>query len=88
MHRANVNHWGPTEVSRGLDSKQLVTDLHDGGLGRDEAVEMLCLVCGVPRGAARLFVASHPAWAAESAASYPDGWMPALRCYGERALPS
>jgi hypothetical protein len=67
MHRSNVVLWDPAEVSRGMDSKQLVADLHDSGLARDEAVEMLCLVFGIPRGAARLFVASHPAWAAETA---------------------
>ena len=33
---------------------------------------MLCLVFGVPRGAARLLVASHPAWAAETAANDSD----------------
>jgi hypothetical protein len=46
-----------------LCSKQFVTDLHDQGLPRDEVIVAVSQVFGIPRGAARLFVLSHPAWA-------------------------
>ncbi len=49
---------------------------------------MLCLMFGVPRGAARLFVASHPAWAAETVANDSDGSIPAPGCYGAMTSPS
>ena len=34
---------------------------------------MLSMMFGIPRGAARLFVASHPAWAAETAGNDSGG---------------
>ncbi len=68
MHRANGVLRNRAEMSRGMDSKQFVTELHAEGVDRDEAIEMLCLVFSIPRGAASLFVASHPVWAAEIAA--------------------
>jgi hypothetical protein len=86
MHQANV-FWDRAELSRGIDSKQLVTELHTNGFARDEAVEMLRLVFGVTRGAARLFVASHPVWAAGTAANDWDGLMPVPECYERWALP-
>jgi hypothetical protein len=73
MHRDNISLRRLDGLSRGLDSKQFVTELRDGGFTRDQAIEALCQVFGVPRGAARLFVVSHPAWAAEAAAREPDG---------------
>jgi hypothetical protein len=36
------------------------------GVGRDEAIEAVSQMYGVTRGAARLFVLSHPAWAEEA----------------------
>jgi hypothetical protein len=68
MHRTNIVLSDLAGVSRGIPSKQFVTDMHDRGGSRDEAIAMLCLMFGVPQGAARLFVASHPAWATETAA--------------------
>jgi hypothetical protein len=68
MHRDNIVLSDLAGVSRGMPSKQLVTEMHERGAARDEAIAMLCLMFGVPRGAARLFVASHPAWATETAA--------------------
>jgi hypothetical protein len=49
-----------------MHGKQFVTELHAQGVARDEAVEIICVVFGVPRGAAGLFVASHPAWTADT----------------------
>jgi len=61
MHRDN--HRYGSEPGRGLCSKQFVIDLHHQGLSRDEAIEAVSQVFGIPRGAARLFVLAHPAWA-------------------------
>jgi hypothetical protein len=52
-----------SEPRRGLCSKQFVADLRDQGIPRDDAIFAVCQVFGVPRGAAQLFVLSHPAWA-------------------------
>jgi hypothetical protein len=87
MHRDNIVLSDLAGVSRGMPSKQFVTELHARGAAREEAIEMLCLMFGVPRGAARLFVASHPAWAAETAANDSDGSI-GLGGYGGKALPS
>jgi hypothetical protein len=73
MHRDSIALRRLAGLSRGLDSKQFVTDLRDGGFTRDQAIEALRQVFGVPHGAARLFVVSHPAWAAEAPAREPDG---------------
>jgi hypothetical protein len=64
MHRANIVLGGLPGVRRGMHGKQFVTELHDRGFGRDESIALLRLVFGITRGAAKLFVASHPAWAA------------------------
>lgn len=61
MHRDN-RRYRP-ESRRGLCSKQFVTDLHAQGVPRDDAIVAVSQVFGVPRGAAQLFVQSHPAWA-------------------------
>jgi hypothetical protein len=87
MHRDNIVLSDLAGVSRGMPSKQFVTELHASGAARGEAIEMLCLVFGVPRGAAKLFVASHPAWAAETGANDWDGSI-GLGGYGRKALPS
>jgi hypothetical protein len=71
MHRTNIVLSELAGVSRGMQAKQFVTELRDRGFSRDEAIEMLCLAFGVPRGAARLFVGSHSAWV-ETAASASD----------------
>jgi hypothetical protein len=61
MHRDHYGYGaGPR---RGLCSKQFVNDLRDQGIDRDDAIEAVSQVFGVPRGAARLYVLSHPAWA-------------------------
>jgi hypothetical protein len=61
MHRDNHRH-GP-ESRRGLSSKQFLRDLHDRGVGRDDAIRAVSQMFGVPWGAAQLFVRAHPAWA-------------------------
>jgi hypothetical protein len=63
MHRDN--HRYGSEPRRGLCSRQFVADLRDQGIPRDEAIVAVCRAFGVPRGAARLFVLSHPAWAGD-----------------------
>jgi hypothetical protein len=72
MHRSNVRNMAV--VSRGLDSKQFVTELHDQGSTRDDAIEAVCQVFCVSRSAAELFIVSHPAWAAEAPAEEPEWW--------------
>ena len=86
MHRANIILSDLAGVSRGMHGKQFVTELHDRGFARDQAIEMLCLVFGVPRGAARLFVGSHPAWAAKTAANDSDGSIRGLGRFGRRVI--
>jgi hypothetical protein len=71
MHRDYLALRHLDGVSRGLRSKQFVTELHDEGFTRDQAMETLCQVFGVPRHAAVLFVDSHPAWASEARANEP-----------------
>jgi hypothetical protein len=61
MHRDNGRYQ--SEPSRGLSSKQFVSDLRDQGMPCEAAVEAVRQAFGVPRGAAQLFVLSHPAWA-------------------------
>jgi hypothetical protein len=61
MHRDNCRYGA--ELRRGLSSKQFVTDLHDQGVPCEEIIEAVGQVFGIPRGAAQLFVLSHPAWA-------------------------
>jgi hypothetical protein len=72
MRRAKIvlsDQWG---VSRGTHSKQFVADLHERGFARDEAIASLCLAFGISRGAAKLFVDSHPAWADEIESNESD----------------
>ena len=73
MHRDNIALRDLAGRSRKLCSKQFVTELHDQGYTRDQAIEVVCQVFGVPRRAARLFVVTHPAWAAKAPAEEPDG---------------
>jgi hypothetical protein len=88
MHRDNIVLSDLAGMSRGMPSKQFVTELHDRGFARDEAIEVFCRMFGVPRGAGRLFVASHPAWAAETVANDSDGSIPAPGCHGAMTSPS
>jgi hypothetical protein len=46
----------------GQSSYQFVAGLRDRVLTPDDAADVVCQVYGVSRGAARLFVRSHPAW--------------------------
>jgi hypothetical protein len=69
MHR-DYHGYG-AEPSHWLGSKQFVTDLHHRGVTREEAVEAVRQVFSVPRGAARLFVLSHPAWAEDEGTDVP-----------------
>jgi hypothetical protein len=72
MHRDNISRWG--ETRRGLCSKQFVTDLRAQGYTREYAIEAVSRTFGVTRGAARLFVCSHPAWPEEAARLTWVGW--------------
>ena len=81
MHQDRIGYGA--ETRRGLRCKQFVTDLRDQGIECDEAIEAVSRVFGVPRGAARLFVLSHPAWAEDMPGSLGlgredhPGWPPA-----------
>jgi hypothetical protein len=68
MHRDNIALRYLAGRSRVVRSKQFVIELRDPGVTRDDAVEMVCQVFGVPRGAVRRFVVSHPAWASRDGA--------------------
>jgi hypothetical protein len=72
MHRDNIALRDLGGRGRGLPSKQFVTDLHDQGFSCDDTIEAVCRVLGIPRGAARLFVVSHPAWASKGRDDEPD----------------
>jgi hypothetical protein len=72
MHRDNYRYG--SEPRRGLCSKQFVAELRDQGIARDEAIEEVRRVFGIPRGAARLFVLSHPAWAEDEMGTMTVRW--------------
>ena len=61
MHRDHLGYGA--ESGRGVCSKQFVAELQAQGIGPDEAIEAVSRRFGVSRGAAGLFVRSHPAWA-------------------------
>jgi hypothetical protein len=48
------------------EPKRFVARLHARGLSRNAAASRVARVYGVSRAAARLFVASHPSWVAET----------------------
>jgi hypothetical protein len=66
MHRDNFVLRDLAGKSRKLCSKQFATELHDQGYARGDAIAAVCQVFGVPHRAARLFIVSHPAWAADA----------------------
>jgi hypothetical protein len=72
MHRDYIKDG--TEMRRGSSSKQFVAELQEQGVGRDDAIEAVRRMFGVPRGAAQLFVLSHPAWAKERAELTGPRW--------------
>jgi hypothetical protein len=72
MHRDNVVLRGLAGRSRKLRSKQFATELRDQGYARDDAIAAVCQLFGVPHRAARLFIASHPAWAADARSDEPE----------------
>ena len=88
MHRDNIVLSDLAGMRRGMPSKQFVTELHDKGFARDEAIEMFCRMFDVPREAGKLFVASHPAWAAETVANDSDRSITAPGYYGAMTSPS
>jgi hypothetical protein len=65
MHRDRMTPEYLRMIHRGMSSKAFVDGLHDQGFTRDDSVELVKRVFGVSRGAAELFVVSHPAWAAD-----------------------
>ncbi len=72
MHRDNIAHRDLAGKSRRLCSKHFVSELHDQGYTRDDAIEAVCQVFCVPYRAARLFVVSHPAWGLDAPAEEPE----------------
>jgi hypothetical protein len=75
MHRDHLRHEDGS--GRGSCSKQFLAELHDQGIGRDEAIEAVSRRFGVSRGAASLFVTSHPAWAEEESGPAWPWWRAA-----------
>ena len=73
MHLARMVLSHPAGVDGGLDSKRFVGDLHDWGFARDEAIEILCMIFDLSRGAAKLYLVTHPAWVAENASDDSNG---------------
>jgi hypothetical protein len=68
VHHDLIDRGYLTGMERGQSSKQFVTELHDRRLSPDDAADVVCQVYGIPRGAARLYIYSHPAWAPEAPA--------------------
>jgi len=66
VHRILRRVGGLTGMTTGPGGKEFVAELHDRGLDPGDAADAVCQVFGVPRGAARLYVRSHPAWASQS----------------------
>jgi hypothetical protein len=65
VHRDLIDRDCLTGTERKLSSKAFVAGLHRRGLTREQAADVVCQLFGVSRGAARLYVRSHPAFAAE-----------------------
>ena len=57
---------GDRDDEPGREPKRFVAQLHERGLSLNAAASLVARVYGVSRAAARLFVASHPSWAAET----------------------
>jgi hypothetical protein len=76
MNRDLIGHGA--EPIRGLYSKRFVAELRDQGVAQEEAIEAVRQAFGVPRGAAQLFVLSHPAWSEEEVRR-PWPWWRAAR---------
>jgi hypothetical protein len=72
MHRNNLVLRDLAGKSRKLCSKQFATELRDQGFARDDAIAAICQVFGVPHRLARLFIVSHPAWAADARSDEPE----------------
>ena len=83
MHLPRMVLSHPAGVNGRMHSKRFVADMHDWGFTRDEAIEVLCMVFDLPRGAAKLFIVTHPAWLAENASDHSNG-----STEGGTALPS
>jgi hypothetical protein len=68
MYQGVSDRGYAAESVRGLDGKRLVTELHGRGLSPNDAADIVCQVFCIPRGAARLYVRTHPAWSPEAPA--------------------
>lgn len=80
MHRDLVDRGCLAGMERGLNVMQFVAGLHERGLMPEEAADVVSQALGVGRGAARLYIRSHPAWAAEA----PDEGPGAARGFFSR----
>jgi len=74
MHRDRMDRRSLAGMDRRMSGKLYVAELHAQGVSQDTAVESVVQAFGVPRGAARLYVRSHPAWASEG-----PRWAEAIR---------
>jgi hypothetical protein len=72
----------PAGSDRGRDGKRLAGELHGRGLSPDDAADVICQVFCIPRGAARLYVRTHPAWSPEAPAEWPRWAGPPRRRMG------
>jgi hypothetical protein len=57
---------GPRGDEPGREPKRFVAQLRARGLSLNAAANLVARLYGLSRPAARLFVASHPAWAGEA----------------------
>jgi hypothetical protein len=64
MHRDQMARRSLAGMSLALCSKLFVAELRDQGLSPEAAAETVCQVFGVSQSAARLYIRSHPSWAA------------------------
>jgi hypothetical protein len=64
MHRDQMARRSLAGMPRALCCKLFVAELHDQGISPKAAAEALCQVFGISRSAARLYLRSHPSWAA------------------------
>ena len=73
MRRDRMDRRCLAGMERGLSSRLYVAELHAQGLSQDAAVESVIQAFGVSRGAARLYIRSHPTWASEAPVEGPRG---------------
>ena|SRR5689334_7396248 len=87
MYQGVSDRGCPARMEGGLNAKRFVAELHGRGLWPDDAADIVCQLFCIPRGAARLYVRTHPAWSPEAPAEWPPGVEPSRLRMGAEPSP-